>query len=133
MYSDLFNEFLDSQDTLRVYKDGRLLFSSDKDGLRPVLDYLRDHAGNAGAVSFDKIMGNAAALLSVLANFSEVFSPLGSELAIETLEKNGVKYHLTEVVPFITQANNIDMCPMEKLSLDKDSEEFYGAVSSIIG
>jgi hypothetical protein len=74
---------------------------------------------------YDKIMGNAAALLSVLAGVREVYSPLGSEFAIETLKKNNIRYHLDEVVSCILRDDGQGMCPMEQLSLGKEPEEFY--------
>ncbi len=126
----LFNEFLASDDTLRVYHDKRRLFSSKKDGLLPLLEYLEQPDGHHPPVTiFDKVMGNAAALLSVQANGQEVYSPLGSRLAVETLEKHGLKYHLNEIVPCILKPSGDEMCPMEKLSTGKEPEEFYKLVS----
>jgi hypothetical protein len=93
----LFNGFLTSSDTLQVYKDNKLLFSSNKDRLLPLLEYIDRFAlHHQQVVIFDKIMGNAAALLSVKASCQEVYSPLGSQLAIKTLDKHGIKYHITE-------------------------------------
>ena len=133
MYISLFNEFLLSDDTLQVYKDSKLLFSSNKDRLLPLLEYIDRFAPYHRQVAvFDKIMGNAAALLSIAAGCHSVYSPLGSQLAAMTLEKYGIKYHITEIVPYIQQANGVDMCPMEKLSLDKGPEEFYEVIRSII-
>ena len=133
MYTTLFNEFSSSNDTLQVYKDSKLLFSSDKDRLLPLLEYIDRFAPyHRQVVVFDKIMGNAAALLSVEAGCQEVYSPLGSQLAIKTLEKYGIKYHITEITPYIQQPNGEDMCPMEKLSLDKGPEEFYEVIRNII-
>jgi hypothetical protein len=77
-------------------------------------------------------MGNAAALLSVKANSLEVYSPLGSQLAIKTLENYNIKYHLTRIVPYIQNPKGEDMCPMERLSLNKDPEEFYQAIKQFI-
>ncbi len=86
MYTYLFNEFSLSNDTLQVYKDDKLLFSSNKDRLLPILEYIDKFAPHhQQAVIFDKIMGNAAALLSVKANCHEVYSPLGSKLALKTV------------------------------------------------
>jgi len=125
MYAHLFNEFLISGDSLQVYEGKRLLFTSDKGGLTPLLEYIdRLAPHHQPVVIFDKIMGNAAALLCVKANCREVYSPLGSQLAINTLDKYGIKYHLTEIVPYIQKPNGKDMCPMEKLSLDKEPGEF---------
>ena len=133
MYMHSFEEFVSSNDTLRVYKDARLLFSSSKDRVLPLLEYIERFAANhRQVVILDKIMGNAAALLSVKANSQEVYSPLGSQLAIKTLENYNIKYHLTRIVPYIQKPNGEDMCPMERLSLNKDPEEFYQAIKEFI-
>jgi len=125
----LFNEFLASDDTLQVYKDGQLIFSSDEDRLLPLLEYISRFATyQQQVVVFDKIMGNAAALLSIKADCQEVYSPLGSEIAVRTLETYGINHQINEIVPYIRQADSEEMCPMEKLSLDKGPEEFYEAV-----
>ncbi len=134
MYTRLFNEFLTSDDTLRVHEGDQLIFTSSKDRLLPLLEYLdRFAADHQRVVIFDKLIGNAAALLSVRAGCREVFSPLGSQLAINTLEKYGIKYHFSQIVPCIQRADGEDMCPMEKLSLGKSPEEFYEAMLNIIG
>lgn len=133
MYEPLFNEFLLSSDTLRVYEGNQLIFSSTKDRLLPLLEYIdRCAPHHQPVIILDKIMGNAAALLSIEANCREVYSPLGSQLAVKTLDKYGIKYQLTEIVPYIQKPNGEDMCPMEKLSIDKEPEEFYEAIRSII-
>ncbi|OGN98772.1 MAG: hypothetical protein A2Y89_05730 [Chloroflexi bacterium RBG_13_51_18] len=126
MYTDLYSEFLDSDDTLQIYRDETLIFSSDKDRLLPLMEYLAENTpGQESVTIFDKIMGNAAALLAIKANCREVYSPLGSELAIKTLEKYNIEYHLTEIVPYIMRPDGKGMCPMEKLSIGKEPEEFY--------
>ncbi len=133
MYMPLFNEFLSSDDTLRVYEDGQLVFSSVKDRLLPLLEYIEGFAGqHQQVVILDKIMGNAAALLSVEADCREVYSPLGSQLAIKTLDKHGIKHHISEIVPYIQKAGEEDMCPMERLSIDKEPGVFHEAIKSII-
>jgi len=76
-------------------------------------------------------MGNAAALLSVKVGCREVYSPLGSQLAVETLGRYDIKYHLTEIVPCIRKLNGEDMCPMEKLSINKEPEEFYELIRKL--
>ncbi len=96
----LFNDFLISTDTLRVYDGDRLLFTSNKDGLQPLLEYVDRIVPHRDEIKiFDKIMGNAVALLSVKAGGKKVYSPLGSELAIKTLSDYSVKYHFTEIYP----------------------------------
>ena len=102
MHKHLLNKFMASGDTLQTYEDDKLLFSSNKDRLLPLLEYIDRFAlYHQQVVIFDKIMGNAAALLSVKASCQEVYSPLSSQLAVKTLDKYGIKYHLAEIVPYI--------------------------------
>jgi hypothetical protein len=126
MYTDLFSAFLSSDDTLRIYRDDALVFSSVKDRLLPLMEYIADYgAGEQPVTVFDRVMGNAAALLAVKVNCREVYSPLGSELGIKTLERFGIEYHLNEIVPCIMRPDGKGMCPMEKLSMGKEPDEFY--------
>jgi hypothetical protein len=125
MPADLYADFLASADTLRIYRGKKLVFTSLKDRLLPLMDYLAADGSGRPVTIYDKIVGNAAALLSVMAHAREVFSPLGSELAVSTLEKHGIKYHLDEIVPCIMRDDGKSMCPMEQLSLGKAPGEFY--------
>ena len=129
MYTPLLNEFLKSSDTLRVYEDSKLLYTSKKEGLLPLLEYINKFVPyHQQVIVFDKIMGNAAALLCVQASCQEVYSPLGSWLAISTLDRYGIRYHITQIVPCVRKLNSEEICPMEKLSLDKSPIEFHKIV-----
>ena len=133
MYKRLFNEFSISDDTLRVYKGSRLLFASSKHELISLLEYIERFAPDyQQVVIFDKVVGNAAALLAVKAGCQGAYSLCGSQLAIKTLDKYGIRYYFAEVVPYIRRPDGEDMCPMEKLSIDKEPEEFYQAVKRVI-
>ena len=121
-----FTGFLSSSDTLRVYKDASLIFSSDKDRLFPLLEYIDNHAAHYPSVVIcDKVMGNAAALLSIVAPRREVMSPLGSQPAVETLSGYGIIHSITGIVECIMRADGKEICPMEALSIGKGPEEFY--------
>jgi hypothetical protein len=133
VYKPLFDEFLTGNNTLRVYQDSKLIFASDKDRLLPLVEYIDKFASShRDVVIFDRIMGRAAALLCIKANCREVYSPLGSKLALKVLEGNDIKYHLGQVVSYIQNADRKEMCPMEKLSLDKKPEEFYQLVKNLL-
>lgn len=126
MANQLFHEFLISDDTLRVYHKDRLIFSSDKGQLRPLLEYISIFAPKVkGVTVFDRVVGNAAALLLKKASCLEVYSPLGSELAARTLQRHGIRYHFSRTVPYILNEKGDGMCPMERLSLEKGAEEFF--------
>ncbi|MCK4221770.1 MAG: DUF1893 domain-containing protein [Dehalococcoidia bacterium] len=126
MHAHLFGEFLMGDDSLRVYEGNELLFASREDRLLPLLKYIEQFAPyHQQVLVFDKIIGNAAALLCVKAACRVIYSPLGSELAINTLDRYRIEYHFTRVVPYIQRIDGEAMCPMEELSLDKEPEEFY--------
>jgi len=131
MKNTVYLNFLKSDDTLRVYTGDKLVFTSKKDRLLALLDYIDGFASGYQEVTImDKIVGNAAALLAIKAGCREVYSPLGSQIAIKTLDQHGVSHHFDRIVPFICQENGKDMCPMERLSLDRTPEEFYQIIKS---
>jgi hypothetical protein len=126
-----FDEFLKSKDTIRVYKGDKLIFSSQKERLSPLLEYAaRFMPYEKDVTVFDRVVGNAAALLLNKILCIEVFSPLGSEMGIQALNAFGIKYHFNEIVPCIQDDSRQNMCPMEKMSLGKTSEEFYQQLSN---
>jgi hypothetical protein len=126
MSEDLYKNFISGDDTLRIYRGRTPVFSSKKDGLLPLMEYLagRDNSRRK-CVIYDKVMGNAAALLAVVAGAGEVYSPLGSDIAVKTLDRYGIKYHLDRTVPCIMRDDGQGMCPMEQLSTGKEPGEFY--------
>jgi hypothetical protein len=133
MPSDLFRAFLAGDDTLRIYRGARLIYSSKKDRLLPLMEYIAVRKTVRGPlIVYDKIMGNAAALLAVVVEANEVYSPLGSELAVKTLEQYDIKYHLKKIIPFIMRDDGKGMCPMEQLSIGRSPEEFYSIMKARI-
>lgn len=94
-----------------------------------MLEYLAHFSPyEVDVVVFDRVVGNAAALLLKKILCREVYSELGSENAIKTLVSSGIDYHFNKTVPYIENDSRQDMCPMEKLSLGKSPEEFYEAL-----
>lgn len=129
MYTSLFYDFILGEDNLRVYEGGELIYSSDKENLIPWLEYIRlFYPYVPQSIVFDKILGNAAALLAVKAGCRNIYSPLGSRPAISTLEKYHIKYQIINIVPFILQDGDSEMCHLEKLSLGQHPDEFFESV-----
>lgn len=128
----LFEGFLASSDTLRIYHGEKLVFVSKEKGLAPLVNYIAAVEHKEKTFVLDKVVGNAAALLSKLALCEELWSPLGSALAAKTLQNLGTRYHFVATVPHIVNREGTGMCPFEKLSLGKNAEEFYTAVSTLL-
>ena len=132
--SQRFGEFLESKDAFRVYKGSRLLFASRKDRLVPIVEYIENRAPyEEGVTVYDRIVGNAAALLLETIRCRLVFSEVGSEHAIRTLKSAGIRYHFNETVDCIMNDSGQDMCPMERLSLGKNPDEFFRALKERMG
>lgn len=129
--SKRFAAFAKSQDTFRVYKGSRLLFSSRNKMLTPLLEYLEKGIPPVKNVTvYDRITGNAAALLLKSIGTTRVMSELGSQNAIKTLNEAGIKYNFNKITDCIMNNDGTAICPMEKLSLGKTSEEFYLVLKS---
>ena len=115
----VFDEFVRSLDTLRFCNSKEPLFPSSKDSLKPVLEYVAKKSPHEHKVKiFDKVVGNAAALLALLHDCG-YYSPLASILATQTLNRYNVKYSFAKVIPDIQARDRKGYCPMEKLSLKK--------------
>lgn len=124
-----FESFLKSGDTIRIIRPDGRVFRSQRKGISPLLSYIeqsRPHMDEV--VIFDKVTGNAAALLMKKALCREVFSTIGSRPAAETLEGLGIASYFTKTVPYIINREGNGMCPFEKMSMGKSPDEFYELV-----
>jgi len=123
----LFDSFLKSDDNLRLLRKGVVIFQSQKKGIAPLLEYL-NLAGTSEEdeiIAFDRVVGNAAALLMKVAGCCEVHAVLASEYAVKTLATLGIPGSFQKVVPQIINRLGTGMCPFELLSLGKSPQDFY--------
>lgn len=128
---ELLERFLGSRDTLWVQKGTKLVFRSEKGQLVPLVEYIQAFVPRIrGVIVFDRVVGNAAALLLKKALCLKVYSPIASRAAVYTLQKLGIGYHFWKIAPCIMQGNSI--CPMEEMSLGKSPDEFYEAVKGLM-
>ena len=130
----LFKKFLEAEDTLWIYLAGNLRFRSTEKGIAPLFTYIQEFAScPEGVIVFDRVVGNAAALLLKKASCVKVYSLVGSELAVETLKRMGIDYSFSTVVPYISNQAGDGMCPFEKASIGKLPDEFYQFVEQTLG
>ena len=125
-YVKFIEQFRSSQDTLRVYDNGKLIFTSTRKRLIPIIDYINAFAPTLNPVFIlDRIVGNAAALLLKIANCGEVYAKVGSKLAVSSLCRMDICFTFDKIVPHIINQNGDGTCPMEQLSMGKTPEEFW--------
>lgn len=121
---------------LVILKGGRLLYSSEKDGMAPLLEAI-DRLGLRrlkNSVVADKIVGKASALLISYFKASEVYTRLLSRSAIKVLEKHGIKYAFEKAVDNIRNKEDTDICPFEKFVLEiEDPQEGYRKLKQVCG
>jgi hypothetical protein len=129
--NDLFESFLKSDDTLWVLKANTPIFQSKKEGIESLLDYIGKFSPcNDDVTVFDRVVGNAAALLLERIRCKKIYSSIGSGYALETLNNQGIPSYFVKVVPYILNRKKDGMCPFEQLSIGKSPEEFYKSIIS---
>ena len=118
---------------LLIYNGRDIVFSSALGGIKPLLDAI-DAIGRdrlRGTVVADKIVGRAAALLTLYTVADEVHAALISTSAKEVLHSHGLKFYFSEETPTIMNRNETDMCPFEKLVQEVDNpEEAYRRIKA---
>ncbi len=103
--------------SLLIYRDGEIVFSSAGGGIKPLLDAIDalGRGGLRGAIVADKIVGRAAALLTVYIEAAEVHASLISAGAKEVLREHGINFYFAEETPVIRGRDGADICPFERL------------------
>jgi len=125
-----FEKFLKSDWELNILKENKIIFRSKKSGVRGLLDFLQENGKqNGDVVIFDKIVGRAAALLTIYLGAKEVYGGIGSNTAAQVFRRYKIKFYFSKTYPNILNKDKTDLCPMEKLSLNKNPEEFYNLLS----
>ncbi|BEP29651.1 DUF1893 domain-containing protein [Helicovermis profundi] len=100
-----------------VVKNDALIFFSEDRGILPMYKLVREmYPSLEGASIADRVVGRAAALLSVYAKVQNVYSEIISEGAIDILQKNSILVSYNKKVRNIKNRDRTDLCPVEKLS-----------------
>ncbi|WP_394010993.1 DUF1893 domain-containing protein [Anaerococcus cruorum] len=109
---------LENSYSIVVVKENKVVNTSNKNGLMPILDlYNNDKSLLKEASVADKVIGKAAALLLIEAGIKELYTDLISENAISILDDTNIKYIYKTKVKEIRNRDNTGRCPMEELSL----------------
>lgn len=97
---------------------GDVIHTSTERGVKPLLDWLDNKIDLKGFSAADKVVGKAAAFLYVLLGAAEVYAPVMSESAIDTLAGNGVQPYFKQSVKHIINRTGTGFCPMEEAVMD---------------
>lgn len=111
----------EEQATCLVLNQGRILYRSQEDRLKPLLDLL-DHpdklAGLTEGILIDRVIGRAAYVLAWRLGLHDLYTPLVSEMALtfSASEEGDLQFpriHYLEKVDHIRNERGDGWCPME--------------------
>lgn len=106
-------QMLTDGDYTCVLCKGDIVYTCEKQGVKPLLDWYDSGLNSNGFSAADKVVGNAAAFLYVLLGVKEVHALVMSEAASRTLKKNGISASCDRLVKGIMNRTGTGPCPME--------------------
>jgi hypothetical protein len=122
---ECFSLFLASKDTLWISWHDSIIYRSEKKGIAPLVDYLTEHQpSEEDVVIYDRVVGNAAAVLIGKLPCKLVYTDIVSEIALKTMNAAGIDCYHKDVVPHIINRTGDGRCPFEKASIGKSADEF---------
>lgn len=96
--------------------DGKILLTSTKRGVAPLLGWLEEGRDLTGFCVADKVVGRGAAFLYLLLKVKRLHARVISKPALEVLQDVEVSYD--HCVPAIRNRDNTGFCPIESAVLD---------------
>lgn len=93
---------------------GDIVYSSEKTGIAPMLEFISDNIDLTGFSVADKIVGKAAALLFVLAGIDSVYGEVMSKGAEAVLVQHRIPYTYGTLTSYIINRKGDGVCPMEE-------------------
>ncbi|GFN34300.1 DUF1893 domain-containing protein [Tepidimicrobium xylanilyticum] len=120
---------------IAVVKDGKLIFRSQDRGIKPMYILASQMKEQIkGSSVADRVIGKAAAMLSIYLEVKEVYGKLMSNKAVEILLENNIPYSYDDLSPYIENRDRTDVCPVEKIALKAQTpEEFLAHLKEFLG
>lgn len=130
--NDLKDILFKENHTLVIYKNNASVITSNDRGVNSLIKLIEeDKSQLSGSLIADKVIGKAAALLMIYAGVKEIYAPIISKPALQTLLKHNVKVYYDKEVERIINRKGDGLCPMETLCLDIEKpEEAYLLLST---
>jgi hypothetical protein len=114
--------------SLALFHEGRLVFISEKEGLRPLVECIRACRGHfIGCELHDRAIGLAAAKLVAASDglITRITTRRASAMAVTLLETLSIPLAAGEVVPVLLNRDRTGPCLMEqKASATEDPRQF---------
>lgn len=116
--------------TLALCRGGNVV-TSDKRGVAPMVDFIREGRDLTGYSAADRVVGKAAAVLFIKAGVKEIHALTLSESARDLLAAHGVKATWETLTDRIMNRAGDGPCPMESaVSGTDDTAEAFGLIAA---
>lgn len=89
------------------------IYTDDRRGVRPLLDFLDQDRDWRSFCAADKVVGKAAAFLYQLMGIRALYAHVVSEPAAKVLQDAGIALSYDTLVPAIRNRTDTGFCPME--------------------
>lgn len=120
---------LNSQEITCVICKGDTVYSSEKRGVAPIMEWIDAGIDLNGFSAADKIVGKAAALLFVLVGIKEVYAPIMSESAVGIFSKYDINFYCDTLTARVMNREGTGICPMERaLAAVEEPEKALDAI-----
>lgn len=97
---------------------GKQIYTADKRGVAPMLEFIDSGTDLRGFSAADKVIGKAAAMLFVHSGVVEVYADVMSKTAADYLSVKGVTFTYGELADKIINRKGDGICPMEQVTAD---------------
>jgi hypothetical protein len=122
--------------SLALIHEGKIIYSQDWKGLRPLVDCVQKNKGKyKDCILHDKVVGLASAKIIVYSGMiKEVHTNTCSKLAKKHLESNNIIVKADKIVEHIFMADRKTVCPGDmKAQESKSDEEFFFEIARTYG
>lgn len=107
-----------------VVKNFNQVFTFSGHGVSDLYDMIKNKPGFLkDAIIADKVVGKGAAALMILGGVSSLYAEVISLSALILLRDAGINADFGKVVPFISNRNKTDWCPIEKMCFSQTSAQ----------
>lgn len=113
---DKAKELLKSGGFTCVLCRGEQIYTSEKRGVAPMLEFIDNGTELSGFSAADKVIGKAAAMLFCHAGVSEVYADVMSRAAADFLAERGIPFSYGTIAEKIINRRGDGICPMEEVT-----------------
>lgn len=112
-----------------VLTDGKITYSSQSRGVKPLVQFLAKENLPQGLFAADKVVGKATAYLYVLLRVNGLYAKVISKPALAVLREYGISVQYETLAENVINRKGDGICPFEEAVLEiDDPETAYDAI-----